>query len=187
MRLVDSGRTGTRMWSRGRSRRLVRNDLDQRRRSRFDRDDPFARASAPRFRTARLPFNVAYRTRIVGRRTCDPQDVAGVSHERERTIFTGRADDHVSSPSVFRRKRAKAEPSPAMMLSTVPLNFLPLYVSTRISTSCPGGSARCPFPEVRHHPHLSRAATARATGRGTTWPPRRFSVTYPSRGERTAV
>ena len=77
-----------------------------------------------------------------------------------------------------------------MMLSTVPLNFFPLYVSTRSSTSCPGRirsmSVSLKFA-ITHT--LSRAATARSDWPGETTCPAStaFRVTYPSTGERTVV
>ena len=68
-----------------------------------------------------------------------PQEVAGVLTRIQRDLY-GYPLDHLDEITrrVLGGKRENAEPVPAMMLSTRPLNVLPGYVSTSITTFWPG-------------------------------------------------
>jgi len=106
-------------------------------------------------------------------------------HRAEARSSPGRAArPSRSSRGVLRRKEGEGGAGPAMMLSTVPLNFSP--------GTCPPGS-RPPAPAdprdvgfliVRTTHTSPRAATARSDWPGETiWPSSTlFRVTYPSAG-----
>ena len=134
-------------------------DLDQRRQHHRDRDDPLARADradrVPELPSPRSSFLECGRIHELEHLAdqdrgddghSDPQDVAR-SSPCERTIFTGRAArPSRSSRGVLRRKEGEGGAGPRHDAVDRSPEFLSLYESTRISTSAPGGSARCPFP-----------------------------------------